>query len=107
MGEVLTKKALKTVIRALCAPAKRRDDGLFDARGDQGREEALKTTLPALSARTSAKRLRGRLLAHGDEKLLAAPDQHFSAAVIRVDRPWCRPSPPVGRHQGCLCAHHR
>ncbi|MFJ1831975.1 hypothetical protein ACIOG9_46740, partial [Streptomyces sp. NPDC088178] len=34
--------------------------------------EALKAALPALLARTSAKRLRGRLLVHGDEKLLAA-----------------------------------
>ncbi|MEU0633038.1 hypothetical protein [Streptomyces sp. NPDC005989] len=35
-------------------------------------EEALKAALPALLARTSAKRLWGRLLVHGDEKLLAA-----------------------------------
>ncbi|MFF3127862.1 hypothetical protein ACFVRD_37485 [Streptomyces sp. NPDC057908] len=70
MSEDLPKEALKTVIEALCAPAK--CPAGFDARGDQWREEALKAALPALLARTSAKRLRGRLLVHGDEKLLAA-----------------------------------
>ncbi|MFI5987840.1 hypothetical protein ACIBEA_44195 [Streptomyces sp. NPDC051555] len=70
MSEDLPKEALKTVIEALCTPAMRPDG--FDARSDQWREEALKAALPALLARTSAKRLRGRLLAHGDEKLLTA-----------------------------------
>ncbi|MFJ4576793.1 hypothetical protein ACIP4W_36415 [Streptomyces sp. NPDC088846] len=70
MSEDLPKEALKTVIEALCAPA--RCPSGFDARGDQWREEALKAALPALLARTSAKRLRGRLLVHGDEQLLAA-----------------------------------
>ncbi|MCX5345842.1 hypothetical protein [Streptomyces atratus] len=60
MSEDLPKEALKTVIEALCAPAK--CPAGFDARGDQWREEALKAALPALLARTSAKRLRGRLL---------------------------------------------
>ncbi|MEK8141628.1 hypothetical protein NKH18_00570 [Streptomyces sp. M10(2022)] len=58
------------MIEALCAPA--RCPSGFDAQGDRWREEALKAALPALLARTSAKRLRGRLLVHGDEKLLSA-----------------------------------
>ncbi|HBF82490.1 MAG TPA: hypothetical protein DD420_21935 [Streptomyces sp.] len=70
MSEDLPEEALKTVIEALCAPA--RCPSGFDARGDQWREEALRAALPALLARTSAKRLRGRLLVHGDEKMLAA-----------------------------------
>ncbi|MFE1190119.1 hypothetical protein [[Kitasatospora] papulosa] len=70
MSEDLPEEALMTVVEALCAPA--RCPSGFDARGDQRREEALKAALPALLARTSAKRLRGRLLVHGDEKLLAA-----------------------------------
>ncbi|MFH8558938.1 hypothetical protein ACH4FE_35850 [Streptomyces celluloflavus] len=70
MSEDLPREALKTVIEALCDPAKCPDG--FDPRADQWREEALKAALPALLARTSAKRLRGRLLVHGDEKLLAA-----------------------------------
>lgn len=54
MSEDLPKEALKTVIEALCAPA--RCPSGFDARCDQWREEALKAALPALLARTSAKR---------------------------------------------------
>lgn len=61
MSEDLPKEALKTVIAALCAPATTPDGG-FDPQADRWREEALKAALPALLARTSAKRLRGQLL---------------------------------------------
>ncbi|WP_033037509.1 hypothetical protein [Streptomyces monomycini] len=70
MREDLPKEALKTVVEALCTPA-RRPYG-FDSRTDRWREEALKAALPALLARTSAKRLRNRLLAQADEKTLSA-----------------------------------
>ncbi|MFE5597042.1 hypothetical protein, partial [Streptomyces sp. NPDC056549] len=46
--------------------------GGFDSQADRWREEALKAALPTLLARTSAKRLRGRLLVHADEKTVAA-----------------------------------
>ncbi|GAA2345139.1 hypothetical protein OKJ48_40005 [Streptomyces kunmingensis] len=70
MSEDLPKEALKTVIGALCAPPMARNG--FDAQADRWREEALKEALPALLARTSAKRLRGQLLLHTDERTLAA-----------------------------------
>ncbi|MEV7384298.1 hypothetical protein [Streptomyces lydicus] len=70
MREDLPKEALKTVIGALCAPAT--TPGGFDAQAERWREEALKAALPALLAQTSAKRLRGQLLVHADEKTLAA-----------------------------------
>ncbi|MDG9721093.1 hypothetical protein [Streptomyces sp. DH24] len=60
MSEDLPKEALKTVIGALCAPAATPHG--FDAQADRWREEALKTAMPALLARTSAKRLRSQLL---------------------------------------------
>ncbi|EGX61820.1 hypothetical protein SZN_00625 [Streptomyces zinciresistens K42] len=69
-SEDLPKEALKTVIEALCTPATTPDG--FDAKADRWREEALKEALPALLARTSAKRVRGRLLVHADEKTLTA-----------------------------------
>ncbi|MFB7501828.1 hypothetical protein ACFC09_45555 [Streptomyces sp. NPDC056161] len=70
MSEDLPKEVLKTVIEALCSPATTPDG--FDSQADRWREGALKATLPALSARTSAKRLRSRLLVDADEKALAA-----------------------------------
>ncbi|MFD7498086.1 hypothetical protein ACFV8T_38140 [Streptomyces sp. NPDC059832] len=91
MSEDLPKEALKTVIEALCTPAKSPDD--FDSRAHQWREEALKAALPALLVRTSAKRLRGRLLVHGDDKLLAvlAAEGTVTAAdvpaILRTRRP--------------------
>ncbi|WP_232626994.1 hypothetical protein [Streptomyces alfalfae] len=60
MSEDLPKEALQTVIEALCAPTTTPHG--FDAQADRRREEALKAALPALLARTSTKRLRGRLL---------------------------------------------
>ncbi|MFE7514131.1 hypothetical protein ACFU8I_23325 [Streptomyces sp. NPDC057540] len=70
MSEDLPKEALKTVIEALSAPVTTPHG--FDSQADRWREEALKAALPALLARTSAKRLRGRLLVHADEKTLDA-----------------------------------
>ncbi|GAA4680537.1 hypothetical protein [Streptomyces youssoufiensis] len=70
MSEGLPKEALKTVIEVLCAPATTLKD--FDAQSERWREDALKAALPALLARTSAKRLRGRLLLHADDQTLAA-----------------------------------
>ncbi|MFJ6809050.1 hypothetical protein ACIQRK_23990 [Streptomyces anulatus] len=70
MSEELPREALKTVIGALCSPATGPVGG-FDAQADRWREEALKAALPALLARTSAKRLRSQLLLHADEGTLA------------------------------------
>ncbi|WP_331756495.1 hypothetical protein OH787_40555 (plasmid) [Streptomyces sp. NBC_01547] len=104
MSEDLPKEALKTVIEALCSPAKCPDG--FDLRGDQQREEALKAALPALLARTSAKRLRGRLLVHGDEKLLAslAAEGTVTAddvpAILRHRRLWAGLISGLARHPG-------
>ncbi|MFD7233663.1 hypothetical protein [Streptomyces sp. NPDC059881] len=69
MSEDLPKEALKTVLEALCTPATTPDG--FDAQADRWREEALMSALPALLARTSAERLRSRLLVHADEQTLA------------------------------------
>ncbi|MFE9469238.1 hypothetical protein ACFYNW_37525 [Streptomyces virginiae] len=104
MSEDLPKEALKTVIEALCSPAK--CPGGFDPRGDQQREEALKAALPALLARTSAKRLRGRLLVHGDEKLLAdlAAEGTVTVddvpAILRHRRLWAGLISGLARHPG-------
>ncbi|MDX3538664.1 hypothetical protein PV721_30845 [Streptomyces sp. MB09-01] len=102
MSEDLPKEALKTVIEALCSPAKCPDG--FDSRGDQWREEALTAALPALLARTSAKRLRGRLLVHGDEKLLAALAAEGTVttddvpAILRHRRLWAGLISGLARH---------
>ncbi|MEU1668380.1 hypothetical protein ABZ547_33320 [Streptomyces sparsogenes] len=104
MSEDLPKEALKTVIGALCAPAATRNG--FDARADGWREEALKAALPALLARTSAKRLRGRLLVHVDEKTLAAlaADGTVTAAdvpaILRHRRVWAGLISALARHPG-------
>ncbi|MFE3991596.1 hypothetical protein ACFXPW_07845 [Streptomyces goshikiensis] len=104
MSEDLPKEALKTVIEALCAPVT--TPGGFDARADQWREEALKAALPALLARTSAKRLRSRLLVHGDEKLLAALAAVGTVtaddvpAILRHRRLWAGLVSALARHPG-------
>ncbi|MFD5779431.1 hypothetical protein [Streptomyces sp. NPDC126933] len=104
MSEDLPREALKTVIEALCAPAMCSDG--FDSRADQWREEALKAALPALLARTSAKRLRGRLLVHGDEKLLAALAAEGTVsvddvpAILRHRRLWAGLVAALARHPG-------
>ncbi|WP_217231327.1 hypothetical protein [Streptomyces anulatus] len=71
MSEELPGEALKTVIGALCSPAAGPGGG-FDAQGERWREKALQEALPALLARTSAKRLRAQLLLNADENTLAA-----------------------------------
>ncbi|MGW0121876.1 hypothetical protein [Streptomyces sp. NPDC003327] len=104
MSEDLPKEALKTVIEALCTPAMTPIG--FDARADQWREEALKAALPALLARTSAKRLRGRLLLHADEKTLAAlaAAGMVTAAdvptILRHRRAWAGLVSALARHPG-------
>ncbi len=104
MSEDLPKEALKTVIEALCTPATTTDG--FDAQADRWREEALKAALPALLARTSAKRLRGRLLVHADEKTLAAlaADGTVTAAdapaILRHRRAWTGLISALARHPG-------
>ncbi|MFF2641709.1 hypothetical protein ACFVUB_17870 [Streptomyces niveus] len=80
MSEDLPKEALKTVIEALCTPARNRHG--FDSQTEQWREEALKTALPVLLARTSAKRLRGQLLVQADETMLA---KLAAAGTVTVD----------------------
>ncbi|WP_432095662.1 hypothetical protein [Streptomyces sp. bgisy100] len=100
----LPKEALKTVIEALCTPATTPDG--FDAQADPWREEALKDALPALLARTPAKRLRGRLLVHADEKTLAdlAADGTVTAAdvpaILRHRRAWAGLISALARHPG-------
>ncbi|MEU2770654.1 MULTISPECIES: hypothetical protein [Streptomyces] len=102
MSEDLPKEALKTVIEALCTPATTPDG--FGAQGDRWREEALKAALPALLARTSAKRLRGQLLVHADEKTLAAlaADGTVTAAdvpaILRHRRVWAGLISALARH---------
>ncbi|MFF3728510.1 hypothetical protein ACFYYM_39865 [Streptomyces erythrochromogenes] len=104
MGEDLPKEALKTVIEALCTPATAPKG--FDSQADRWREEALKAALPALLARTSAKRLRGRLLVHGDEKLLAALAAEGTVtvedvpAILRHHRLWAGLFSGLARHPG-------
>ena len=101
-SEDLPKEALKTVIEALCTPATTPDG--FDAKADRWREEALKEALPALLARTSAKRVRGRLLVHADEKTLTAlaADGTVTAAdvpaILRHRRAWAGLISALARH---------
>ncbi|MCF2131020.1 hypothetical protein L1I79_32040 [Strepomyces sp. STD 3.1] len=102
MSEALPQEALKTVIEALCTPATTPDG--YDAQADRWREEALKEALPALLTRTSAKRLRGRLLVHADEKTLAAlaADGTVTAAdvpaILRHRRAWAGLVSALARH---------
>ncbi|MEV7465468.1 hypothetical protein AB0O20_02995 [Streptomyces kronopolitis] len=102
MSEDLPKEAPKTVIEALCTPAMTPDG--FDAKADRWREEALKEALPALLARLSAKRVRGRLLVHADEKTLAAlaADGTVTAAdvpaILRHRRAWAGLISALARH---------
>ncbi|WP_318199184.1 hypothetical protein [Streptomyces sp. SCL15-4] len=104
MSEDLPKEALKTVIEALCTPATTPDG--FDAQADRWREEALKAALPALLARTPAKRLRSRLLVHADDKTLAAlaADGTVTAAdvpaILRHRRAWAGLISALARHPG-------
>ncbi|WP_018569489.1 hypothetical protein [Streptomyces sp. PsTaAH-124] len=102
MSEDLPKEALKTVIEALCTPATTPVG--FDAKADRWREGALNDALPALLARTSAKRLRGRLLVHADDKTLAAlaADGTVTAAdvpaILRHRRAWPGLISALARH---------
>ncbi|MFE4829359.1 hypothetical protein [Streptomyces sp. NPDC056672] len=104
MREDLPKEALKTVIGALCAPTTTPYG--FDAQADRWREEDLKAALPALLARTSAKRLRSQLLVHADEKTLAAlaADGTVTAAdvpaILRHRRAWAGLISALARHPG-------
>lgn len=92
MSEDLPKEALKTVIDALCTPA--RGPHGFDRRDEEWREEALKAAMPALLARTTAKRLRGQLLLHADRPMLASLAAAGTVtvtdvpAILRTHRPW-------------------
>ncbi len=103
-SEDLPKEALKTVIEALCAPAKSPHG--FDARADQWREEALRAALPALLGRTSAKRLRSQLLVHADEKMLATLAAEGTVtvadvpAILRHRRAWAGLISGLARHPG-------
>lgn len=103
-SEGLPQEALKTVIEALCTPAMTPDG--FDVKADRWREEALKDALPALLARTSAKRLRGRLLVHANEQTLAAlaADGTVTAAdvpaILRHHRVWAGLVSALARHPG-------
>ncbi|MFG2885670.1 hypothetical protein ACGFYV_25830 [Streptomyces sp. NPDC048297] len=102
MSDDLPQEALKTVIEALCTPATTPDG--FDVQADRWREEALKDALPALLARPRAKRLRGRLLVHADEKTLAAlaADGPVTAAdvpaILRHRRAWSGLVSALARH---------
>ncbi|WP_232543845.1 hypothetical protein [Streptomyces buecherae] len=102
MSEDLPKEALKTVIEALCAPATTLKG--FDAQTDRWREEALKAALPALLAQTSAKRLRGRLLLHADDKTLTALAADGTVtvadvpAILRHRRAWPGLIAALARH---------
>ncbi|MGA4844374.1 hypothetical protein [Streptomyces sp. G45] len=108
LSEELPKEALKTVIEALCTPATTPEG--FDAQADRWREKALKAALPALLARTSAKRLRGQLLMHADEKTLAAlaSDGTVTAAdvpaVLRHRRAWAGLISALARHADQVAA---
>ena len=104
MSEDLPKEALKTVIEALCTPATTPDR--FAPQTDQWREKALEAALPALLARTSAKRLRSRLLVHADEKTLAALAAEGTVttadvpAILRTRRAWAGLISGLARHPG-------
>ncbi|MCC8452831.1 MULTISPECIES: hypothetical protein [Streptomyces] len=104
MSEDLPKEALKTVIDALCTPATTPNG--FDSQADRWREEALNAALPALLTRTSAKRLRGRLLVHADDKTLAALAAAGTVtaadvpAILRHRRAWAGLVSALARHPG-------
>ncbi|MEU0984722.1 hypothetical protein ABZ488_36605, partial [Streptomyces griseus] len=104
MSEDLPKEALKTVIEALCTPATSPNG--FDSEADRWREQALKAALPTLLTRTSAKRLRDRLLAHADEKTLAALAAAGTVttadvpAILRHRRAWAGLISALARHPG-------
>ncbi|MGX5183446.1 hypothetical protein ACWKT5_11655 [Streptomyces avermitilis] len=104
MSEDLPKEALRTVIEALCAPATTPHG--FDPQADRWREEALKAALPTLLTRTSAKRLRSRLLVHGDDKTLAALAAEGTVtaadvpAILRTRRVWAGLICGLARHPG-------
>ncbi|MFE6104062.1 hypothetical protein ACFVQ4_29465 [Streptomyces laurentii] len=103
LSEDLPREALKTVIEALCTSTTANG---FDSHTERWREEALKAALPALLARTSAKRLRGRLLVHADEKTLtdlAAVGTVTTAdvpAILRHRRAWAGLISALARHLG-------
>ncbi|MDW4916319.1 hypothetical protein [Streptomyces californicus] len=105
MSEELPGEALKTVIGALCSPAAGPCGGL-DAQGQQWREKALQEALPALLARTSAKRLRAQLLLHADEKTLAALAADGTVttgdlpAILRHRKVWPGLVAALARHGG-------
>ncbi|MET8658621.1 hypothetical protein [Streptomyces griseus] len=102
MSEDLPKEALKTVIEALCAPAT--TWSASDSQADRWRKEALTAALPTLLARTSAKRLRVRLLVHADERMLtalAAAGTVTTAdvpAILRHRRAWAGLIAALARH---------
>jgi hypothetical protein len=90
------------VVEALCAPAISLHG--IDLQADRWREEALKAALPTLLARTSAKRLRNRLLVQADEKMLAALAADGTVttadlpAVLRTRRVWAGLVAGLARH---------
>ncbi|MFJ6636401.1 hypothetical protein ACIQMR_34255 [Streptomyces sp. NPDC091376] len=102
MSKDLPKEALRTVIEALCTPAVSPHG--IDLQADRWREEALKTALPALLARTSAKRLRNRLLVQADEEMLAtlAAEGTVTATdlptILRTRRVWAGLIACLARH---------
>ncbi|MGW6016202.1 hypothetical protein ACWFR7_45955, partial [Streptomyces sp. NPDC055210] len=102
MSEGLPKEALKTVIGALCTPAISPHG--IDPHADRWREEALKAALPALLARTSAKRLRNQLLVQADENMLAALAADGTVttadlpAILRTRRVWAGLAAGLARH---------
>jgi hypothetical protein len=102
MSEDLPQEALKTVVEALCAPAISPHG--IDPQADRWREEALTAALPTLLARTSAKRLRNRLLVQADEKMLAALAADGTVttadvpAILRTRRVWAGLVAGLARH---------
>lgn len=102
MSEDLPQEALKTVVEALCAPAITPHG--IDAQADRWREEALKAAVPTLLARTSAKRLRNRLLVQADEEMLAALAADGTVttadlpAILRTRRVWAGLVAALARH---------
>ncbi|MET8168839.1 hypothetical protein ABZT34_32085 [Streptomyces sp. NPDC005329] len=102
MSEDLPQEAIKTVVEALCAPAISPQG--IDPQADRWREEALKAALPTLLARTSAKRLRNRLLVQADEKMLAALAADGTVttadlpAILRTRRVWAGLVAGLARH---------
>ncbi|MEV5141775.1 hypothetical protein AB0K71_18100 [Streptomyces syringium] len=100
MSEDLPKEALKTVIEALCTPAPQG----FGRRDEERREKALKAAMPSLLARTTAKRLRGWLLLHADQTMLASLAAAGSVttadlpAILGTYRPWAGLIAGLARH---------